>query len=174
LRLIATQRGQSSTAMAGSVAAALRMKAREAALADVENSTSREGTRGVGWRPVHDLLKSAGYKTSDIQEQLAILKSSGDYTRIMGEVAAALRMKAKEAALASTGEVTSSRHGGSKVGDKSIGRPAILDILRNVPGITENSVNELVVPVCWRLVGGRRRDAKTYPPPGPGRGRIAL
>lgn len=66
---------------------------------------------------------------------------------VAGTVAAALRLVLKNASGCSDEESSpdnfiSSTHGGSKLGDKSVGRPAIMAIIGNVPGMNEPKVQE--------------------------------
>jgi hypothetical protein len=66
---------------------------------------------------------------------------------VAGTVAAALRLVLKDASAcsdeeSSTGNFASSSHGGSQIGDKTIGRPAILHIIGNVPGMNDSKVKE--------------------------------
>lgn len=88
----ATQRGAAhSTARAGSVAAALRQVAYQA-FQGVENSTPSQSQiqsvpQGVGWRQVYEYLDGVpGITKATVQGDLASLKKSGEYTRIIGEV----------------------------------------------------------------------------------------
>jgi multidrug efflux pump subunit AcrA (membrane-fusion protein) len=68
---------------------------------------------------------------------------------VAGTVAAALRLVLKNASACSdeetsTGNFASSSYGGSQIGDKTIGRPAILRIIGNVPGMNDSKVKEQV------------------------------
>src|SRR5262245_11701898 len=81
----ALQRGNTSTAMAGSVAAALRFKAKQILIgqSSVANATD-EIKNGIGWRPVLEMLEgTSGVSVRTVQDQLANLKASGDYARVI-------------------------------------------------------------------------------------------
>lgn len=84
-----TQRGNNSSAIAGTVASALKFLAKAAYGSDPENSGStnpERWSRGIGTSQILDFLGENVLKRSDIEQQLANLKSSGDYARILEEV----------------------------------------------------------------------------------------
>jgi hypothetical protein len=83
----ATQRGQKSNAMAGSVAAALKKVAMER-MTTPDVRSGRGHDKGIGQPAVMDKLDGIpGITKNSVGEQIAILKSSGNYIRIMDEVA---------------------------------------------------------------------------------------
>ena len=92
----ATQRGNTGTAQAGSVASAIRFIAK-ASLGGVlgeicQNDADKvrgniASDRGLGWSVVVDFLAGVpGINESTVKQALANLKASGDYARIIGEV----------------------------------------------------------------------------------------
>ena len=83
-----TQRGNNSSAIAGTVASALKYLARQAFGSGSENSEprSRGISQGIGAPQILEFLGENVLKRSDIEQQLANLKSSGDYARILEEV----------------------------------------------------------------------------------------
>jgi hypothetical protein len=84
-----TQRGNNSSAIAGTVASALKYLARQAFGNSPENSGLFDGNsirQGIGTSQILDFLGENVLKRSDIEQQLANLKSSGDYARILEEV----------------------------------------------------------------------------------------
>jgi hypothetical protein len=98
----ATQRGNSSTAIAGSVASAVRFLAKAVSTGNipsgVEISTPEYEKQGIGWRPVVQLLANIpGINTGSAQQQLANIKASGDYARIIDEVRDEIEREHKEA-----------------------------------------------------------------------------
>jgi ParB-like nuclease family protein len=95
----ATQRGNTGTAVAGSVASAIRFLAKaimtEAEVSKIfdtlqertQASTSLTSTQGIGQRVVVKFLDGVpGINDGTVQQQLANLKASGDYARIIREV----------------------------------------------------------------------------------------
>jgi ParB-like nuclease domain len=88
----ATQRGNSSTALAGSIAGALKIVARKAFSEDSGNpetyKVDLDGlSRGVGGTQIERFLCGVpGINSNIIKQQLALLKSSGDYARILKSV----------------------------------------------------------------------------------------
>jgi flagellar biosynthesis GTPase FlhF len=105
----ATQRGNTSPAIAGSVAAAIRLILQKEFDNDIlrvefdtQNQDGRGGRReGVGRRLILEILKNIpGYGDAVIRQQLANIKTSGDYDRIVGEeiTKAQERLRAEEAA----------------------------------------------------------------------------
>jgi hypothetical protein len=98
----ATQRGNSGTAQAGSVAAAVRFIAKAiltgTEIEGVEISTPKMVEQGIGWRPVVQFLDGVpGINMGSVQQALANLKASGDYGRIIGEVQAEIERENAEA-----------------------------------------------------------------------------
>jgi len=94
----ALQRGNTSTALAGSVAAAVRFKAKQLFIGDssVGNPTD-EIKNGIGWTSVLELLDgSPGVNRNTVNQQLANLKASGDYGRIIREVEAQIEKENRE------------------------------------------------------------------------------
>jgi hypothetical protein len=94
----ATQRGQSGTAQVGTVAAALRFLAKQVMVgltpdfrSDKDMSKVRSHLTagdGVGEPLITEFLqKVPGINKNSVTQQLALLKQSGDYARIIGEVA---------------------------------------------------------------------------------------
>lgn len=105
----ATQRGVMSSALAGTVAAALRKAAMDQTSAGDFTSTAHARTdQAIGRPAIMALIGNVpGMTDNRIKEQLAILKDSGDYRRIVGEVAEEARLargaaerRAEEARLA--------------------------------------------------------------------------
>lgn len=86
----ATQRGNHSTAAAGPVAAAIRFLFKAQSLGDLEfQSTSKYARKDqdIGTPTVVAFLKDVpGVTSNTVQEQLANLKKSGNYARILEEV----------------------------------------------------------------------------------------
>lgn len=106
----ATQRGNTSAALAGSVASAIRFLAKTIlvggpALKNFSGQTSLEslqghltGEKGMGREVITDFLKgTAGINEGSVQQQLANLKASGDYARIVKEVQGEIEEENKEA-----------------------------------------------------------------------------
>jgi hypothetical protein len=108
----ATQRGNSGTALAGSIASAIRLIARGVLLGDQDiarilaisekaldcargNLTS---SKGIGHELIEKLLEGVPKMTTYVvEQQLANLKSSGDYQRIITEVTQEIEQEQKEA-----------------------------------------------------------------------------
>jgi hypothetical protein len=105
----ATQRGNSGTALAGSVAAAIRFLARA-----IMTGTSEEffggsraldtvrgqimTDRGIGREIIARFLEGVpGINDGTVQQQIANLKSSGDYARIISEIQQEIEEENKEA-----------------------------------------------------------------------------
>jgi hypothetical protein len=93
----ATQRGQTSTAMTGSIASAVKFVAKGILAGAVEEffhsfdlPTLRArflGDEGVGWTVILAFLHDIpGINAYSIKHQLANLKASGDYARLIAEV----------------------------------------------------------------------------------------
>src|SRR5580765_4892918 len=92
----ATQRGNTGTAQAGTIAAAIRYLAKGVMTGAVEinSSSSLEklqaniaGEQGIGRELILDLLSDVpSINDNVVRQQLAMLKSSGDYGRIIKEV----------------------------------------------------------------------------------------
>jgi hypothetical protein len=105
----ATQRGQQSTARAGSVASAIRVIAREVLSGRVSGQFSRysdlpkirgnlTSEHGLGKDVVGRFLAGIpGINEYTIKQDLAALKSSGNYARIIGEVQKQLECEQKAA-----------------------------------------------------------------------------
>jgi ParB/RepB/Spo0J family partition protein len=107
----ATQRGNSSTAVAGTVASAVRFLAKAIMVGSAtsekifrsakELETARgifESERGMGRDIVVRFLDGVpGVNDGTVQQQLANLKSSGDYARIIGEVKDEIEIEHREA-----------------------------------------------------------------------------
>jgi hypothetical protein len=106
----ATQRGNSGTAIAGTVASALRFLAKALmsgtrlsnifesphAFEQAQNALSSE--RGMGQPPIVRFLKDVpGVNDGTVQQQLANLKASGDYARIIRDVQQEIEEENKEA-----------------------------------------------------------------------------
>jgi ParB-like nuclease domain len=107
----ATQRGNTGTAQAGAVASAVRFLAKSIATGTistiVENVALSEARgnltsgRGLGEPLILDFLaRIPGITTRTIRDQLANLKASGDYARIIGEVQEDIEREEREAAIA--------------------------------------------------------------------------
>jgi len=103
----ATQRGNHSAAIAGSVASAIRVAARKA-MSGVSREFTGNGNgkirgnlmsaKGIGQDVILALLKDTpGINENIIRQQLASLKRSGDYARIIAEVAAEIECEYEEA-----------------------------------------------------------------------------
>lgn len=92
----ATQRNNAGTAVAGSVASAIKYLAKEIMSGTCREITTRSretvngqlaSGRGIGEPLVSDFLKGVpGLNQNIVKQQLANLKASGDYARIMSEV----------------------------------------------------------------------------------------
>lgn len=111
----ATQRGNTGTAMAGSVASAIHFLAK-AILTDhvwiqtwvAEQGIDLEAARvhltsnqGLGWEIVLAFLRQIpGISRNSINQQLANLKTSGDYARIIEEIQTDIEREEREAAAA--------------------------------------------------------------------------
>lgn len=105
----ATQRGNSGTAQCGSVASAVKFLARAVLTGDVSalaNSPEQTlealrghltGERGIGRDVVVAFLKGVPGIEQAAKQQLANLKASGVYARIIGEVQAEIEREQKEA-----------------------------------------------------------------------------
>jgi hypothetical protein len=106
----ATQRGNSSTALAGTVASAVRYLAKAIMtgevvsqkflgkddLAKVQGNITSQ--RGLGEDIILRFLTDIpGINSGVVQQQLANIKASGDYARIIGEVTAEIEEEHKEA-----------------------------------------------------------------------------
>ena len=109
----ATQRGNTGTAQAGSIASAVRFLAKAIASGHVSTfvETSPKaletlqgqlaGERGVGEPLILQFLaRIPGITTYSVKQQLANLKASGAYARILGEVQAEIEREEREAAAA--------------------------------------------------------------------------
>jgi hypothetical protein len=107
----ATQRGNSGTAIAGSVASAIQFLAKDIltggkhvrqnyqtsckGLQTLQGQLASE--KGIGRDVVLKFLDGVrGIKESIVQAQLANLKASGDYQRIVGEVTAQIKQEQKQ------------------------------------------------------------------------------
>lgn len=103
----ATQRGNTGTAQAGTIAAAIRFLAKV-----VMNGTSVEFNRrsletargqiatdkGIGRELIVEFLKDVpGVNENSVRQQLAMLKESGDYARIIDQVREEIELENKEA-----------------------------------------------------------------------------
>jgi hypothetical protein len=88
----ATQRGNTGTALAGSIAAAIKDLAREEMLGTGGITSANIGGQardGIGRDRILEALKGVpGITEHVIQQQLANLKASGDYDRIVSEIVA--------------------------------------------------------------------------------------
>src|SRR5262245_7065341 len=84
----ALQRGNTSTALAGSVAAAVRYKNKELFNGISSSGFLEDGIKnGIGEPTITDFLDGVpGVNKNTVIQQLANLKSSGDYARIIREV----------------------------------------------------------------------------------------
>jgi ParB-like nuclease domain len=88
-----TQRGNGSTAVAGTVASAIRYLARQSLTFGREIASEKRGAKvgdqGIGEPAISDFFKGqSGIGKSVVRQQLKNLKESGDYDRIIGEVIA--------------------------------------------------------------------------------------
>jgi ParB-like chromosome segregation protein Spo0J len=104
-----TQRGNTVTALAGSVATAIAMLARGILLGDKHISQicdispkalecargNLASGKGIGEPLIGKFLEGTGIKESEIREQVASLKKSGDYKRIITEVTDRIQEEAK-------------------------------------------------------------------------------
>jgi hypothetical protein len=106
----ATQRGNSSTAAAGTVASAIRFLAKAVMTGDAVWCTSPDcddsgkerghaaGEYGIGRLLISRFLVGVqGVSDSSVREQLANLKASGDYSRIIKEVGEEIERENREA-----------------------------------------------------------------------------
>lgn len=104
----ALQRGNTGTALAGSVAAAVRFLAKsiftggtlgEISQRSLDTARGQITTdKGIGWSLVLDLLEgTSGINEGTVKQQLANLKSSGDYARIIREVQEQIEQENEEA-----------------------------------------------------------------------------
>ena len=108
----ATQRGNSGTALAGSVASAIRFLGKAimtgADLGKIFPRWSQKAQEvvrgqfvtdtGVGWSVIEDFLTDVpGINEGTVKQQLANLKASGDYARIIGEIQQEIEDENKEA-----------------------------------------------------------------------------
>lgn len=105
----ASQRGNTATAVLGSVGSALRICLREAFTGDIRTGeTSRANTGGqrrdgIGWRQILAKLQGVpGITEYLVKNQLANLKASGEYDRITAEVIA--EAEARQAAAAAAAQ----------------------------------------------------------------------
>jgi ParB-like chromosome segregation protein Spo0J len=109
----ATQRGNTGTAMAGTVASAIHYLAkgiltgtlRQINLKPVDLAKARghlTDDDGLGYRLISEFFdkKIPGINVASIKQQLANLKASGDYARIIGEIRDEIEAEEREAALA--------------------------------------------------------------------------
>lgn len=107
----ATQRGNSGTALAGSIASAIRFLAKAAITGtmskffDIPGEEEVRGNlmsdHGLGERVILRFLSEVpGISQNAVRQQIANLKASGDYARILGEVQADLEREEREAAAA--------------------------------------------------------------------------
>jgi ParB-like chromosome segregation protein Spo0J len=105
----ATQRGNSATAVAGSIASAIRLLVRAILVGDERISRILEihlpeargnlaSAKGLGQNLIEKLLQGIPRITSYVvKEQLATLKKSGDYQRIITEVTQQIEAERQEA-----------------------------------------------------------------------------
>jgi hypothetical protein len=106
----ATQRGNSGTAIAGTIAAAIKFIAKALMTGNLSGFPERskrgievtlgqfQTERGIGEPIITELLDGIpGINKNGVLQQLAILKASGDYARIIGEVTAGIEKEHKEA-----------------------------------------------------------------------------
>lgn len=106
----ATQRGNSSTAIAGSVASAIRFLVKAVMTGNLSGIPERsrrglettrgqlETDRGLGEPIITEFLDGIpGIKKNSVTEQLANLKASGDYSRIVKEVGEEIERENREA-----------------------------------------------------------------------------
>lgn len=92
----ATQRGVDSTSISGTIAGALKLLARDV-LSRTGATYKRGGPADIGEPAITKFIKSLDIPGIDecmVKDQLANLKSSGDYARIIGEVEEALEAEA--------------------------------------------------------------------------------
>ncbi len=109
----ATQRGNTATAATGTVAATIRFILRDVLSEGVSGKFTGhslvvmkaqiESSKGLGRDAIHKFLEDIpGVSIGTIKEQLASLKASGDYARIVGEVRKEIEESgAEEAVIAS-------------------------------------------------------------------------
>ena len=91
----ATQRGNSGTAIAGTVASAVRFLLKGAPVGGL--SEIRQLVDGIGWSTVLEFLDGVpGVNRNVINQQLANLKASGDYALIAREVQQEIEEERKE------------------------------------------------------------------------------
>jgi hypothetical protein len=88
----ATQRGSTSTALAGTVASAARILAKMAFTdtlpPTLEISRVEIEKHGIGWATICKFLPDIhGINSGSVQQQLANLKASGNYARLIAEMA---------------------------------------------------------------------------------------
>src|SRR5262245_59472316 len=106
----ATQRGNTGTAIAGTVAAAIRFLSKaimtgSSLAGNPESAHAREkmrealaSERGIGEPPITEFLRDIpGVNKNTVLQQLAILKSSGDYAEMIKEVKEEIEHENKEA-----------------------------------------------------------------------------
>jgi hypothetical protein len=103
----ATQRGNSGTAIAGTVASAVRFLAKAILTGsgekfftrhDMGDLQARMSGEGVGRKVIVDFLDGIpGINDGSVQQQLANLKASGDYARIIRDVQEEIEEENKEA-----------------------------------------------------------------------------
>jgi hypothetical protein len=143
----ATQRGNNAVAEAGSVAAAIRWLAKAIVTGVCEEFFTNHdlpklrgnltGPRGLGLRAIEAFLGDAfSGETWTLREHLANLKASGDYARIIGEVADVVRRESDDAAvlmLASQAAAQAHEHHGTRTFDF----PGVAQHLRNTWQIQE-------------------------------------
>lgn len=92
----ALQRGNTGTALAGSVAAAIRFLMKGSFTGQL--AEIRQLVDGIGWTTVLELLEGVpGINQNTVKQQLANLKSSGDYARIIREVQEQIEKENQEA-----------------------------------------------------------------------------
>lgn len=83
----ASQRGNNSTAAAGSVAAAVRFLFKAQSLGSREFTRTNQARQDIGEIAISEFLKDVpGVGRNSVKEQLANLKKSGNYARILEEV----------------------------------------------------------------------------------------
>lgn len=95
----ATHRGGSGTAGAGSIAAAVRLLARGSIVCSQihEQTPHTRNDQGIGETAVFGVLKGVpGMTASIVRQHLAAIKASGDYHRIVSEVAVEVEKAEKE------------------------------------------------------------------------------
>jgi hypothetical protein len=97
----ATHRGGSGTAGAGSIAAAVRFLAKGAISHSgipERDTLGAQNRDGIGESSVFSFLKTVpGMTINIVRQHLAAIKASGDYHRIVGEVATVVEKEQKEA-----------------------------------------------------------------------------